>query len=670
MNFLINGFESIAPRLGMTLTHSLWEGAAVAIALTVALRFLRDKSAVMRYAAGCGAMGLFVVMVIATFALLAPETPRPGVVVAAAKEAGSIPRSTIAAPLPLVVEVPRPHESIVSVTPVTPPDPMRLAGFAWLMGASAVSLWHLAGWFWIRRSFGGRDLDAEAALGQLKGSLGIRRTVRLIETARLSVPAVVGVIWPVILIPLGFVNDLTPQQVEAILLHELAHIRRHDYLVNLLQVIVESLLFYHPATWWISAQIRRERENCCDDIAASRFTAGGYVSALLALEQRRWPMSGAIVAANGGSLLERVQRLLGRGSRLKRRPVRSAIAAVMVLACIGLPVAMQGCDKSKPSGGSPTASSSTPAAAVAADVNVKSEGITPDDLTPDLSVERIGPGDLVEVVINDLVGTGIETTKRCRVSDPGGTIAMPLVNGIKVAGLTEAEAQKAVATAYAKAQIISNPQVSLFRVENRSTTYTVLGGGVVTPGEFSITGSTNRLTNALVCGNVRLYGQKTILISRKTKESATRTLKISVAELMAGDSKVNVFLRPGDVIMMPPLAESPSAMAVPSTTPAQVPDPGQYYIGGNQITRGGVYAIPPGSITLKQAIIAAGGAEHGFAMVVRRDGDKESLVFRDGVPQLNSNTVPDLTVHAGDTITVSSESQIWNQTTTQQAVTP
>ena len=93
------------------------------------------------------------------------------------------------------------------------------------------------------------------------------RSVRLLESARVSVPIVVGWIKPTLLVPAAVLGGLAPSELEAVLAHELAHIRRHDYLVNLLQSAVETLLFYHPGVWWVSHVVRVEREHCCDDLA-------------------------------------------------------------------------------------------------------------------------------------------------------------------------------------------------------------------------------------------------------------------------------------------------------------------------------------------------------------------------------------------------------------------
>ena len=131
------------------------------------------------------------------------------------------------------------------------------------------------------------------------------------ETCLAEVPVVVGYLRPAILVPVGMFAAMPASQIEAILTHELAHIRRHDYLVNLLQTIAGQLLFYHPAVWWISRVIRTERENCCDDlVVAASGDAPEYAAALTALEQSRRSVSEAVLAATGGSLMKRIRRLL------------------------------------------------------------------------------------------------------------------------------------------------------------------------------------------------------------------------------------------------------------------------------------------------------------------------------------------------------------------------
>ena len=149
----------------------------------------------------------------------------------------------------------------------------------------------------------------------------------------------IGFVRPVILMPVGLLAGLPAAQVEALLLHELAHIRRYDYLVNLLQVFVEGLVFYHPAVWWIAAVIRAERENCCDDlVVATQGDAHQYATALAALEFNRGDARQPALAATGGSLVKRIRRLLAQPEtpRSALTPVLSAailtVTGVAVLA--------------------------------------------------------------------------------------------------------------------------------------------------------------------------------------------------------------------------------------------------------------------------------------------------------------------------------------------------
>jgi len=148
-----------------------------------------------------------------------------------------------------------------------------------------------------------------------------------------DVPMVIGVFRPAILLPASMLLGLAPDQLEAILVHELAHIRRHDNLVNLVQRLLETVFFFHPAAWWVSACIRTEREHCCDDIAAAASDARAYAGALTTLEELRSPA--LAVAATDGSLSSRVRRVLGfRQPESRQGWMGPAIASAMVMAAV------------------------------------------------------------------------------------------------------------------------------------------------------------------------------------------------------------------------------------------------------------------------------------------------------------------------------------------------
>jgi beta-lactamase regulating signal transducer with metallopeptidase domain len=172
--------------------------------------------------------------------------------------------------------------------------------------ASCISLQRLR-WRGVCCTSGGWQRE----LARLSAQLRISRPILLLESCLGEVPMVLGQIRPFILMPVGQLAGLPPGQIEAILLHELGHIRRHDYLVNVLQRFVEGFFFYHPAAWWLSRLIRHERENCCDDIVVSiRGNPREYALAFAALEQNRLTGHERAVAVTRGNPVKRIRRLL------------------------------------------------------------------------------------------------------------------------------------------------------------------------------------------------------------------------------------------------------------------------------------------------------------------------------------------------------------------------
>ena len=153
-------------------------------------------------------------------------------------------------------------------------------------------------------------------------------------------PTVIGWLRPVVLLPAATLTGLSTEQMEMILAHELAHIRRNDFFVNLMQAVVETLLFYHPAVWWISNRIRVEREHCCDDVAVSvSGNALVYARALTRLEELRVADAQAFVAANGGSLIGRIRRLAGARIESPNAPSRFVAGAALLTVLLALIIA-------------------------------------------------------------------------------------------------------------------------------------------------------------------------------------------------------------------------------------------------------------------------------------------------------------------------------------------
>jgi uncharacterized protein involved in exopolysaccharide biosynthesis len=178
-------------------------------------------------------------------------------------------------------------------------------------------------------------------LEDLKIRFKVSRSVRLVSSALAEVPMVIGWLRPVILLPASSLTGLTPAHLQAILAHELAHVRRCDYLVNWLQNLVETVMFYHPAVWWISGCIREEREQCCDEmvvrICQDRLM---YARALLRLEELRGMPARLVFAASGGSLLGRIRRLLAPG---KAGPITAREIGGLALGATGGILVLLGC---------------------------------------------------------------------------------------------------------------------------------------------------------------------------------------------------------------------------------------------------------------------------------------------------------------------------------------
>jgi beta-lactamase regulating signal transducer with metallopeptidase domain len=285
-------------RLGWTLLHFLWQGILVAALYALARALAGGRiSARGRYALACGALVAMTAAPALTYWWLGDSGQ--------AARIGNLTDWGV-----------RQLAPGVAYLPVTDPWQQAMPGIvmAWFAGAAACSLRLLMGFISVaalRRSRHAPVLtEWQQTLDRLVERMHVSRRVRLLPTDRVHSPSVIGWLRPVILAPAAVLCGLAPQQVEALLAHELAHVRRHDYLVNVLQGIAESLLFYHPAVWWISNQIRAEREHCCDDLAVA---ASGdvlvYARALAELESMRPAHFKAVLSANDGSLLRRIQRL-------------------------------------------------------------------------------------------------------------------------------------------------------------------------------------------------------------------------------------------------------------------------------------------------------------------------------------------------------------------------
>lgn len=315
-------------QLGFTLLHFLWQGSAIGLIAAGVLRGLRGRSANARYVAACAALALMAGSVVGTYVWLNTSSG-----------AGSAAASGVAIPAPVAAAAVAKLAAGVS-------EGWRqwLPWFdcLWFAGVAVLAARSFLSWRAARRlcTQGVQAVPREwqARAEALLERLAVTAPVRVCESALAEVPGVVGFLKPMVLLPGSALAGLPADQLETILAHELAHIRRHDYLVNLLQTAVETLLFYHPAVWWVSAVIRTERENCCDDVAVA--VCGSpfkYASALARLEQMRHSSAAAMaLAATDGSLVKRISRLLGQRPASATRTYWLPGALLVLIAAAGL----------------------------------------------------------------------------------------------------------------------------------------------------------------------------------------------------------------------------------------------------------------------------------------------------------------------------------------------
>ncbi len=317
---------------GWTLLHVVWQGAAIALVTAGALRLLGQRSANTRYVVACLSLAMMLAAPVVTAAMLARPTATVSPVM---ERAGSGAASAVAAP----VAVDGSDIAGLAIRTVRSRIDawLPLVVIAWLAGVTGL-LGRMAGGLWRVRRLHLAAIAAPASSWQavctrLASNLGLGATPHVAELRNVETPTVVGWMRPVILLPIAAIANLTPSQVEAILAHELVHIRRHDFAVNVAQTVAETLLFYHPSVWWLSGRIRVEREHCCDDAAVELSgDAVQYATALTELEALRSTGTALALAATTGSLTHRVRRIL----RLPhvREPRSLSEAASLMLALV------------------------------------------------------------------------------------------------------------------------------------------------------------------------------------------------------------------------------------------------------------------------------------------------------------------------------------------------
>jgi bla regulator protein blaR1 len=314
-----------------TLIHSLWIGLAVALLTGLVIMLTRKSSAALRYRLLCGILVLFVVSAGVTFWL----EMRSAVTFQASANTGH----TIHYSVKTIVILPKTeaHLNPLDKVVIFLNQYTNVIFIAWLLFFVLKSLKMISGLIYIQRirTYKVHDVAGEfkEKIAEFGRQIGIGRAVTLLQSELVKVPVAVGWLKPAILLPMGIILQLPAEQLESILWHELAHIRRRDYLVNILQGLVETIFFFNPALLWLSSLIRAEREACCDDMVLSRMNRkANYLEALLSFGfEDTSRTSLAMSIGSGNQLRDRLKRMVNQENKRLSIVEKVVLAAGLVL---------------------------------------------------------------------------------------------------------------------------------------------------------------------------------------------------------------------------------------------------------------------------------------------------------------------------------------------------
>ncbi|HUH61811.1 MAG TPA: M56 family metallopeptidase [Terracidiphilus sp.] len=338
-----------------TLIHFCWQGAAIAALFFAASKLLSHRSSNARYVTALVALLLMLTASAATFSWEMRSSPASfsfGPAAAPAASAGDDHAGYKFSPtVTPVSDTPRGLADAVSIT-----DWLPWIDAFWLVGVVVLTCRSLGGWWLIQRLRAAAADEAPAAViasfQRIAAALGIQRPVMLRVSRTIAGPLAVGVLRALVLLPLSAVTSLSEEELQVVLAHELAHIRRADFFWNLVQTFIETLLFFHPAVWWIGGRLRHERELCCDDLALTvcpdRLV---YARALYRLEEQRrsnWQFAMALDGHQPAQTLRmRIARILGEplAGAAGRGPFSVAAAgALLVVLMLPVPQVMASLD--------------------------------------------------------------------------------------------------------------------------------------------------------------------------------------------------------------------------------------------------------------------------------------------------------------------------------------
>lgn len=387
--------------IGWTLLHSLWQGGLLALLAAMALWLARRRSAEFRYTIASTTLGLLVLAFAGTLAWIStggdPLSTTNEVLITPMVEGGGL------------------ESWMFQLHTVLGPWTPWLF-LVWVLGFSfrLVLVGHAMAWLYGPCLGSLQPPPAEwlTRFEALRVRARVRIPVRLGLSTRVDSLVVLGWLKPVVLVPAAALLALSPEALEALLAHELAHVRRGDFLANLVQTLAEALLFYHPAVWWLSRRIRQEREHCCDDAAVQ--ACGDpilYASALVGLEELRSqsiPIPDLAPAASGGHLMSRIQRLLRpHPSHVAAAPLAIFIPVLLLVAALGA-TTLSATDNPKPA----------PAASEPVEMNFKQIRVKHQPEAPVYPPEAKAARIQGTVVVVLVIGTEGKVTSARAISGP------------------------------------------------------------------------------------------------------------------------------------------------------------------------------------------------------------------------------------------------------------
>lgn len=338
----LTGMETIMQALGWTLLHAVWQISLLALILFLLISFLPQQKPEIRYGLAVLSLLLTVILSAGTFWEVYKRDNSHDL---------HLTREQSLSPYPYTVVEERQSLTEESTASAFWPKLLArgqrwvdqhihwLAG-AWLCGILLLSLRFSGNLLYLERLRQRHTTPLpqywQSKMQEMARVLMLSRPVRLLASGIVQTPMMIGHLKPVILIPASMLSGLTEEQLEAVIAHEMAHIYRKDYWINLLQSVVEIIFFFHPALWWISSVIRDEREKCCDDLAVSLCgNSLAYAGALARVEEIKVSRPAYALAFGGkrGSLLDRIERILQPGKQAANLKARF-VSVSLVMLCL------------------------------------------------------------------------------------------------------------------------------------------------------------------------------------------------------------------------------------------------------------------------------------------------------------------------------------------------